>query len=371
MIRRVYGILLLSCVVLLWSVPAAVAQAPTVTRYYVYDVGPITGDLTLFRLNQNGAMTWNSNGHAFVYQNCQSRDLGHLGGGQSVARGISNNGVVVGRSRQASGRWRAFSYANGVMRDLGGSTNPNVFEEAVAVNFWGDVVGVESVLGTLALTGVRYQDGVATPFARFLAQPPQGWGTPKAIDMNDSRDVLGSLAVNTVPPRNVALLSTNFGFLWTPINGVPGLDSMTFPFAMNRYAHVAGIAGNGFTRAFISRNPALPATDLGTLGGSLSGANGINNYDWVVGWAEATNGGGPRAFLHDGTQMIDLNNMLWNPGGWLLREGLAVNDAGQIAGEGALNGQLHAFFLQPMRRPPIFDPCGGIVIGGVLSATTR
>jgi hypothetical protein len=31
--------------------------------------------------------------------------------------------------------------------------------------------------------------------------------------------------------------------------------------------------------------------------------------------------------------------------------------------------QLHAFFLQPMRRPPLFDPCGRIVIGGVLEQT--
>jgi len=67
--------------------------------------------------------------------------------------------------------------------------------------------------------------------------------------------------------------------------------------------------------------------------------------------------------------MIDLNSVLWNGGGWLLREAMGVNDAGQIVGEGLLNGQLHAFFLQPMRRPPLFDPCGRIVIGGVLEQT--
>jgi hypothetical protein len=64
--------------------------------------------------------------------------------------------------------------------------------------------------------------------------------------------------------------------------------------------------------------------------------------------------------------MIDLNTMLWNPGGWLLREGLAVNDAGLIAGEGSLNGQLHAFLLVPMTQPPVRNPCRPIVIGGVL-----
>jgi probable HAF family extracellular repeat protein len=54
--------------------------------------------------------------------------------------------------------------------------------------------------------------------------------------------------------------------------------------------------------------PASPATDLGTF----SGAYEINDYDWVVGWAEQTNGGDLRAFVHDGTRMTDLNSFLWN-----------------------------------------------------------
>jgi probable HAF family extracellular repeat protein len=348
------------------TAPAVFAQiAPSVSRYYIFDVGPIAGDLTLFRLNQGGQMIWNSGGHAYLYQNCQSRDLGNLGGGQSIADGINNNGVVVGKSQQVGGRWRAFSYSNGAIRDLGGNANPLIFEEATAINFWGDVVGVESVQGTLALTAVRYQNGAASPMARFLVIPPSGWANAtNVIDINDSEDVLGSVVQGGA---STALLSTNFGYLWTKINGVPGLEFATFPFAMNRYGHVAGIAGQGITRAFISRDPASPATDLGTLGGTLSGGSGINNYDWVVGWAEQTNGGGPRAFVHDGTRMTDLNSVLWNGGGWLLREADAVNDAGQIVGSGSLNGQYHAFFLQPMPRAPIFNPCTAI-FGTTLSS---
>jgi len=122
-----------------------VQTGPSVSHYYIFDVGPIVGDLTLSRLNQGGQMIWNSGGHAYVYQNCTSRDLGNLGGGQSVANDINSNGVVVGKSKQSSGRWRAFSYSNGAMHDLGGSTNSLIWEEATAINFWGDVVGVESV----------------------------------------------------------------------------------------------------------------------------------------------------------------------------------------------------------------------------------
>jgi hypothetical protein len=58
-----------------------VQTGPSVSHYYIFDVGPIVGDLTLSRLNQGGQMIWNSGGHAYVYQNCTSRDLGNLGGG--------------------------------------------------------------------------------------------------------------------------------------------------------------------------------------------------------------------------------------------------------------------------------------------------
>ena len=337
-----------------------VQTVPSVSHYYIFDVGPIVGELTLSRLNQGGQMIWNSGGHAYLYQNCTSRDLGNLGGGQSIANGINSDGVVVGKSKQAGGRWRAFSYSNGAMHDLGGSTNPLIWEEATAINFWGDVVGVESVQGTLSPTAVRYQNGATSPMARFLVSPPSGFAFASNVtDINDSEDVVGYCMQGGA---STALLSTNFGYLWTKINGVPGLEFATFPRAMNRYGHVAGEAGQGLVRAFISRDPASPATDLGTLGGTLSGAYGINNYNWVVGWAEATNGGGPRAFVHDGTRMTDVNSVLWNGSGWLLREADAVNDAGQIVGSGSLNGQYHAFFLQPMPRPPIFNPCGGVIL---------
>src|SRR6266851_3841678 len=125
-------------VVLTCNPSAVFAQnAPSVSHYYIFDTGPVVDDLTLSRLNQGGQMIWNSGGHAYLYQNCASRDLGNLGGGQSVANDINSNGVVVGKSKQSSGRWRAFSYSNGAMHDLGGSTNSLIWEEATAINFWG------------------------------------------------------------------------------------------------------------------------------------------------------------------------------------------------------------------------------------------
>jgi hypothetical protein len=45
--------------------------------------------------------------------------------------------------------------------------------------------------------------------------------------------------------------------------------------------------------------------------------------------------------------MQDLNNLIPAGTGWVLQEGAAINDVGQIAGYGTLNRQSHAFLLTP------------------------
>lgn len=359
------------------AVPLAAQTAPSVTRFWILDVGAITGAIVPSRINNKGAMIWNSGGHAFVFQNCQSRDIGHLGGGQTVARAIGPDGSVVGRSRNASGRWRAFRYAGGVMHELGGgASSPLIQEEATATNFWGEVAGVESVGATnLSPTAVRYQDGGAYGMA-FASLPPFGFvRVQHVVDMNDSHMVLGAI---TISGNVTTLISNNLGYQWTTVKGVPGLDFSTFPSAMNGVGHVTGTAGQMVIRAFLSRDPTLPAVDLGTLGGPFSVGHGINNYDWVVGWSPRVEGGAPHAFVHDGSTMYDLNGRAWNGASWELHEAFDLNDSGVIVGQGTTNGATHAFMLLPMPRFPLTPPCptGSVRTLGVASpsatlSTTR
>ena len=56
----------------------------------------------------------------------------------------------------------------------------------------------------------------------------------------------------------------------------------------------------------------------------------------------------PRAFLSDaGEAMVDLNALLPADSGWVLLSANAINDAGQIAGEGIFGGEVRAFLLTP------------------------
>ncbi len=65
--------------------------------------------------------------------------LGTLGGNVSVATGVSANGtVVVGWDYSATGQYRAFRWANGVMQDLG--TLGGGYSEAAGVSADGTVV---------------------------------------------------------------------------------------------------------------------------------------------------------------------------------------------------------------------------------------
>jgi len=67
-------------------------------------------------------------------------------------------------------------------------------------------------------------------------------------------------------------------------------------------------------------------TDLGTLGGSYSGAVGVNNAGQVVGAAGVTGDSHADPFLYSNGKMTDV----WTGGTEFGGEGVAINDSGHI-----------------------------------------
>lgn len=84
--------------------------------------------------------------------------------------------------------------------------------------------------------------------------------------------------------------------------------------------------------------------DLGTLGGTNSIARDINADGVIVGDAQLADGS-THAFRHAAGAMIDLNTVLPSGSGWELLSANAINNRGEIVGQGRYQGQLHAYKL--------------------------
>ena len=102
----------------------------------------------------------------------------------------------------------------------------------------------------------------------------------------------------------------------------------------------------GPSHAFITNPGGVGMTDLGTLGGSSSGASGINASGQVVG-SSVTTTGTSHAFITgpDGASMTDLNSLVDVPEGYVLTEAIAINNMGQILATGSIVAEPEAYAM--------------------------
>jgi probable HAF family extracellular repeat protein len=113
---------------------------------------------------------------------------------------------------------------------------------------------------------------------------------------------------------------------------------------MNSAGQVVGeseVAGSGDRHAFYYSAGVM--TDLGTLGGSESQADGINAGGLTVGWSR-TASGARHAVLWDSGRMVDLNSLVNIGAGVWLEEATATNGVGQIVANGS-NGRAYLIAL--------------------------
>jgi probable HAF family extracellular repeat protein len=239
--------------------------------------------------------------------------LGSLGGGGTIAFGVNNRGEIVGYGHTANGQLRAFHWEAGTITNAG-ALHPAFGSALYAINDHG--VGVGTGFGTEVAV---WENG--TWRSLNVAE-----GTP--VDINKSGDVAGTRWAGSRALAYYYREGVRTDIL--PFTSEPFLSSSGT--ALNDHGMVVGSASLdwGVEHAFTWQNGVM--TDLGTLGGTNSRANDVNNRGVVVG-AASDSTQQTRAFVHDGVMRPVC-------GVGAGSEALGINDRGAIIGYVGLQGFL-------------------------------
>jgi probable HAF family extracellular repeat protein len=332
------------------SAPLATAQTYTVT-----DLGLLRGDTASasIGINSIGQIVGCSDtsttyypcsginrGRAFLWKSKTGmKSLGTLhGDNTSGGVGINDSGQVVGYSKNAKNVYHAFLWTQKTgmipLRKLaGGTTN-----SASSINAAGLIVGASDFRGSngnqhavLWTANGKIRDLGALPGA----PSSQGGG------INSHNEVCG----NSSSSGELA------GFTWSKAHGMKALQGFsgggTVAFSINDSGIVVGNALISSGRHPVLWNRAGRIRDLGTLPGGFGTAFGVNDLNQVVGYS-TTASNDPHAFIWSAKSGIqDLNDLIPANSGWVLVWASAINKAGQISGWGTINGENHAYLLNP------------------------
>ena len=148
----------------------------------------------------------NNNGYfirAFFYDGT-IHDVGSLGGINSGATALNDNGQIVGSSETSAGLNHAFLYENGSMFDLGtlgGNTS-----SAVGINSLGQIIGTAKNAGSADRPFI-YDSVNGMIDLNTLIDPLLGWDLRSVAGINDVGQIVGYGRLNGVEG----------GFLLTPV----------------------------------------------------------------------------------------------------------------------------------------------------------
>lgn len=298
---------------------------------------------------------------AVMWKHDQVVDLGTLGGNESVAASVNDREQVTGFALNAvpdrfsigglngygffGTQSHAFLWQDGVMRDLGTLGGPD--SVGFDINRRGDVARQSFVNSTVnGTTGIPTMDAFLWTNDKMIDLGNLGGTLSYVNDLNNKGEVAGLayLAADRIfhpflwdgrKLRDLGTLGGNYGSaVWLNDSG--------------EVAGWANLAGDQVNHAFRWKDGVM--TDLGTVNGyPLSIANGINNEGQVVGQSVTfglTKGVG--WVWEIGGPVIDLNTLVPPGSGITVEEAFSINDRGAISANGILsNGDYHAILLIP------------------------
>lgn len=316
----------------------------------------------------------------------QTYTVTDLGGVNSIGSAISPNGNVVGQTDASSGFF--WSPSHGFIQ-LPGELN-GTDSEANAISSTGVIAGQATVnvqgfdlthavlwingkimdLGTLTTLGQSWAAGInaavqVTGGANPYGSNPHAFLWTSATGIQDLGTLPGGSystgqAINRfgqITGLSDLANGVSVAFLWSKATGM--MDLATLPgggessgSAINDLGEVAGgsSCGAACDHAVLWSKTKGSVQDLGVLPGTtFSNASGINNVGQVVGFAGYISSYDHAFVWSQASGMQDLNNLIPADSGWLLLYANAINDKGQITGQGIVNGESRAFLLTPTK----------------------
>jgi len=325
---------------------AAFADPPT---YHLTNLGDLGGPGTYARaINNNGQIsgegTTAAHQESAFFYNGSLHALGFTGNGSS----INASGVIAGAAQfTVGGPVHAISY-DGTVHDIGTLGGPDSF--AYAINDGGAIVGASKVDATSTLHAFSY-DGTMHDLGTL------GGTNSYARGINAGGTIVGY--------SYMADLSTH-AFLYDGTMHDLGTlgGNQASAYAINNGGKVVGTSdmATGGSDAFLFDGT---MHDLGRLSGTYALATAINSGGLGVGYASLAGDAVTHATFFDGGA-FDLNNYLDASGdGWELAYATGINDSGQIAGYGLLNGDPTSFLLTPDVAPTATPEPSAFAILGI------
>jgi probable HAF family extracellular repeat protein len=372
-------------------------------RFTVTDLGTLGGTYSQpFVLNNEGlvggtASLPDGTQHAVLWRNGRIRDLGTLGGPNSVAFGSPNRrGQIVGEAETSipdpngedfcgflafgdpsSGTCQAFFWQDGVMTSLPalGNSRERLQKNSAAnwINDRGVVAGTAENDATdltcqgrsvspqvLEFKPVIWEDGQVRELPTFRNEDGVSDPDGVAFAINDHDQVVGASGRCTTFNANSTqtyLLGLH-ALLWHEGRakdlgnlGGTGPGGGNVAVGINNQGQVVGSSylsdGASFHGFLWTEDAGMK--DLGTLlGDQISAALGINDDGDVVGISLDANFN-PRAFLRRNGVMTDLNTLIPAGSPLFLIQACSINSRGELIGLAVetSTGQLHGFLAIP------------------------
>jgi probable HAF family extracellular repeat protein len=359
--------LILSCaciflvaLTLVGDVPRRESDAP---GYEIQDLGTLGGaSSNVNGMNASGHVVGSSltsaagSFHAYLYYDRAMHDLGTLGGFESSANAVNDSDEVVGRAEVGDGSVHGFLYirSSNSLLDLQPLFDSAGFggtkSSAVGINNVGQIVGGATTASEDMHAFVwDRQNGSVRDLHSAVSF---GGSNSKAFSISDSGRIVG--ASEDASGNQIGFVYDLGSGTLVRLGTFGGATSETV--AINASGQVTGAADLDSTDAYHAyrcdgQSALTTANDVGTLGGSQSTGFGINDAGVVVGTASDANG---QAFavIYDSTNGLrNLETLLASNPGWVLVAGAAINNSGQVAGAGYINGYKHAFLMTPPSTP--------------------